>query len=34
MGRKCERIIMRNVSEKKKIGKREMSIIVIVVVVL
>jgi hypothetical protein len=34
MGRKCERIIMRNVSEKEKIGKREMSIIPIVVVVL
>ena len=34
MGRKYERIIMRNVSEKEKIGKREMNIIAIVVVVL
>ena len=34
MSQKCERIIMRTVSEKEKIGKREMNIIPIVVVVL
>jgi len=34
MGWKCERIIMRNVSEKEKIGKREMNIIAIVAVML